>query len=488
MVANANHASDCVTLCQISGSQSSHAAFLKLLDSLRKEEPSKSGFDLGTFVVRILGMFRFRHSRAYLILPFSALVLAASCSLNPQPEPPGYEQKGAGGSMTSGTGGTVGVGGSAAGTAGTSSNGFSGAGGTSGSGTAGFAGSSPSGFGGSSSGSGGSSSGSGGGAGVGGAGGTSGSAGTGGSSGEGGSAGSGNAGTGGSAGASDSHWPDSGTVLCTDGSMSINCPGTSEALYGQDGNYQIAPPVYQVGTESVIDQVTLLEWQKTPASTNNAMEADTYCANLMLASFDDWRLPSRLELVSIIDYGQSAPAVSPNTFEMLLASSNPFATTTMATTMDDRWAVNLESGASLLALNSSPSNALCVRGQPLQRSFQLDMNSETVFESLTQLTWQAKVENQNRTWSEALSYCESLDLAGQSDWRLPSIKELATLISDDPNLLIPKEFGGAIAGHSLWSSTPQASSPNRVWTLAMDTGLTTPEENTLSTFYVLCVR
>ncbi len=50
----------------------------------------------------------------------------------------------------------------------------------------------------------------------------------------------------------------------------------------------------------------------------------------------------------------------------------------------------------------------------------------TVTDSISGLIWQQN-ESSTMNWENALSYCENLSLAGKNDWRLPNIKELASL-------------------------------------------------------------
>ncbi len=56
-------------------------------------------------------------------------------------------------------------------------------------------------------------------------------------------------------------------------------------------------------------------WERQSSSVlNNWLDADTYCRNLSLDGYSGWRLPSFVELSSIIHYGQSNPAVDPIVF------------------------------------------------------------------------------------------------------------------------------------------------------------------------------
>ena len=63
-----------------------------------------------------------------------------------------------------------------------------------------------------------------------------------------------------------------------------------------------------------------------------------------------------------------------------------------------------------------------------------DNGNGTVSDSVTGLMWQqgdGQNDDGGRTWEEALGYCENLSLGGHSDWRLPNVRELETLVAWD---------------------------------------------------------
>src|SRR5262249_7856188 len=70
----------------------------------------------------------------------------------------------------------------------------------------------------------------------------------------------------------------------------------------------------------VIDQVTGLHWQRAVelggdggTRTLSWTDAQTYCANLALAG-GGWRVPTKIELLSIVDYTKNQPAINPTPF------------------------------------------------------------------------------------------------------------------------------------------------------------------------------
>ncbi len=62
---------------------------------------------------------------------------------------------------------------------------------------------------------------------------------------------------------------------------------------------------------TVTDAVTGLMWQQSvPGLAYTAAQAATYCTGLNLGGYSDWRVPTIVELVSIIDYDSSSPAIN----------------------------------------------------------------------------------------------------------------------------------------------------------------------------------
>jgi hypothetical protein len=66
---------------------------------------------------------------------------------------------------------------------------------------------------------------------------------------------------------------------------------------------------------TVTDNGTGLMWQQDKSAIKLIWDASlTYCENLMLAGYGDWRLPNVIELRSIIDYTTFDPAIDPAYF------------------------------------------------------------------------------------------------------------------------------------------------------------------------------
>ncbi len=80
-------------------------------------------------------------------------------------------------------------------------------------------------------------------------------------------------------------------------------------------------------------------------------------------------------------------------------------------------------------------------------SFQVPCNS-TVIDPKSGLTWEMGT-NLSVAFATAQTYCANLDLGGHTDWRLPSIDELRTLIAGCPSTMT----GGSCPIHDSCTSS-----------------------------------
>ena len=96
--------------------------------------------------------------------------------------------------------------------------------------------------------------------------------------------------------------------------------------------------------------------------------------------------------------------------------------------------------------------------------------------------------NEKVNWQEAKKRCEDLDFAGHKDWRLPTIKELISIIDySKVNPAIDKEIFPNTHSLPYWSSTEYANNSIPAWAVHFSTGLVfnTSKEDTA---YFRCVR
>jgi len=85
--------------------------------------------------------------------------------------------------------------------------------------------------------------------------------------------------------------------------------------------------------------------------------------------------------------------------------------------------------------------------------------------------WQRLDAGVIRTWDNANTYCNNLNLAGHSDWRLPTKKELLGIViygRYNP-AIYTSVFPNTVAS-KYWSSTTDAHYTGRAWYVDFNNG------------------
>lgn len=243
-------------------------------------------------------------------------------------------------------------------------------------------------------------------------------------------------------------------------------------------------PAYVIASDVVTDQITKLSWQRNPPLQHlqppclalNAQctwqQAKDYCTGLMLGGADDWRVPTPIELESILDFGVSPTfAANGNSLGAMMWDATAFsgaATAYWSSSLSKEdaslaWFVDFASGEALMrstkytskdANDISPYSALvrCVRSgvdaSQMVPRYTAEAPGQTVKDNWTGLTWEQRISAE-ATYDDSNKRCALLG----TGWRIPKIKELFTLV--DPTLAKPAIapiFGPTPSG-SFWSST-----------------------------------
>lgn len=195
-----------------------------------------------------------------------------------------------------------------------------------------------------------------------------------------------------------------------------------------------------LGNGTVKDHVTGLIWQKTVTSSQafSWEEAISYCANLNLAGLS-WHLPTRIELLSIVDVTRTSPAIDVKAFPGTPGgkfhwTSSPWVVSQIPTKPQYSWIVNFYEGLTSNAGDrKSQQYTRCVSPSPSGPLpvIYTEIAAGEIKDNLTGLIWQQASTAAAMPFAGAADVCAHLNLNGHV-WRLPSIKELSTLVNETP--------------------------------------------------------
>jgi hypothetical protein len=308
--------------------------------------------------------------------------------------------------------------------------------------------------------------------------------------------------------------PDTGQTKCYDDDSEITCPSPGEPFYGQEPQYPCNPQSYtkldssgndlpESATEwaMVRDNVTGLIWENKTDDWSIHEKIDSYdwqdaqdifiatLNNTQFGGYNDWRLPSVIELSYIRNLDAYPPSINTDYF-VNTSLGEYWSSTTYVCDPSYAWGVASYGciGCKKSSNGLNDRKVRAVRGEQCE-SFGnfVDNGNGTVTDTFTGLMWQQDAQN-DYTWDQALSYCENLILANHTDWRLPDVNELQSLVDYSKcNPSIDPVFPNIMSG-CYWSSTTYADRPLGAWYVCFGEGFVLEFDKSPYGDYVRAVR
>ncbi len=237
---------------------------------------------------------------------------------------------------------------------------------------------------------------------------------------------------------------------------------------------------------AVTDKVSGLMWEHGGAGLTDGKiltTAAAYCTALRTAGFADWRLPTRIELISLVDYTTASPALNG---ALTSPKANYFwSSTAMSGRPGYNWIVYSPSGASsAIPVENDTLSTRCVRGaSPACPGPRFSASGGWVADAQTKLVWQQTV-SMGKDWDQAKAACRALGGGA----RLPSETEIQSIVDETTHdTAIDPIFSGT-SSSDFWTSSAIFGNLGYVWVINFEFGLATSASSTLTTPVFRCVR
>jgi hypothetical protein len=295
--------------------------------------------------------------------------------------------------------------------------------------------------------------------------------------------------------------PPTEQAKCYNNSVEISCSSCDSSgnpdFCGQDATYPYNSRAFESVSSGYLDTLTGLVWASSnEGSATMWSSCNSACGNKVVGDDADWRMPDVYEMEGIMRFN------SCDTFSDLggMSSGYYWTQTVDGDNSSNAWIVTpvIVCGPltmSLAKTTDSGTCCRCVRGTNLShkdtsgnRFFETGpVGEKAILDRGTGLIWQRSYldESSEKTWNDALEYCEGSGYGGYDDWRLPNINELFSLVNMETSG-IASEFP-AMPALSFYSSTTSTGMLSVAWVVDFDTGITY-YENKENFSAVRCVR
>jgi len=272
----------------------------------------------------------------------------------------------------------------------------------------------------------------------------------------------------------------------------------------------------------VTDNLTGLIWLKTPITSYkswqdalNIAESGTWCSQ----SSGSWRIPNIAELRSLFNYSinDQADWLNNQGFSGVSYDDAYWTSTTVASNVGDAFAIDFWGARVMMNSKTSTTFFFPVRGSSVESSlakisqtgqtdltpinnppagsdgalqqgiawpaprFSFDSSGNCITDQLTGLMWVRDLNTVSTTavsWENALTVANGGNWCGYTDWRIPNINELASIInygySSPANWLMYGSGDAAnpacngtcfvnVQAGGYWSSSSNTDSPTQAW-------------------------
>ncbi|CAA6676474.1 MULTISPECIES: DUF1566 domain-containing protein [unclassified Lentimonas] len=235
---------------------------------------------------------------------------------------------------------------------------------------------------------------------------------------------------------------DTNQGLTYDNIQRMRPPAEEEAFYGQDAQYTGNLPSYTDNRDGTItDNVTGLTWARDLSTSDHSWsDAATYCEDLELGGYDDWRLPTVKELWSIRDFSQGWPWVDTHYFKLVGNGSDKrqhHSWTSNRYLVESEYQNQQIQGDPSFIVNDWTGHIKAMDGNRFVRAVRgntsygindfVDNGDRTITDNATGLMWSQNDNGEAISWEAALAYAEAATTADYDDWRLPNAKELQSI-------------------------------------------------------------
>jgi len=295
-------------------------------------------------------------------------------------------------------------------------------------------------------------------------------------------------------------------ITCYDSEgHSVDCRDTGQDAGFKQPGKNIFANRFSAAEDSVKDHLTGLIWKKNanlaefPLTWKEACQfADQLNGRSTNAEWNGWRLPTRRELFSLVSHQHTNPSLPHGHPFTGVFSGYYWTSTTCSRLPDQAWYVHLGGGRVYRGMKHGSYMVWPVRSKVQNRPSsqeRLTCNGSIYFDSRTDRWWYAGRDllREPCSWEAALGTIAELndrELDGHSSWRLPTIRELESLVDDSrhsPALVIDISLG-AVPITGWWSSTTSTYEPRYAWVLYITDGALGVGFKARADFHCIAVR